>query len=154
MSAGKRLLGVDYGRVRVGLAVSDPDHKFSFPLATYERRGAERDAVYFRTLVSQEEIGGLVVGLPVHLSGDEGEKALEARAFGTWLAATTGLPVVYYDERFTTVQAEAALWDAGLTHKKRKSRRDMVAAQILLQTYLDAGCPADAAPGPLGDEGR
>ncbi len=149
MSAAKRLLGVDYGQVRVGLAVSDPDRKFSFPLTTYERKGAERDAVYFRSLVSQEEIAGLVVGLPVHLDGREGEKAVEARAFGAWLLVATGLPVVFYDERFTTVQAEAALWEAGLTHKKRKSRRDMVAAQILLQTYLDAGCPAEAPPGAL-----
>ena len=149
MSTGKRLLGVDYGQVRVGLAVSDPDRKFSFPLGMCERRGAQHDAAYFRSVVEQEDVGGLVVGLPVHLDGREGEKAVEARAFGTWLASTTGLPVVFYDERFTTVQAEAALWQAGLTHKKRKSRRDMVAAQILLQTYLDAGCPAEAPPGAL-----
>ena len=56
---------------------------------------------------------------------------------------------MYWDERFTTVEAEAALWDAGLTHKQRKRRRDKVAAQMLLQTYLDAGCPADPKAGPL-----
>jgi putative Holliday junction resolvase len=149
VSAGKRLLGVDYGQVRVGLAVSDPDRKFAFPLATYERQGPERDATHFRALVEQEDIGGLVVGLPVHLSGREGQKAGEARTFGTWLATATRLPVVFFDERFTTVLAEAALWDAGLTHKKRKARRDKVAAQILLQAYLDAGCPPEVAPGPL-----
>jgi putative Holliday junction resolvase len=59
------------------------------------------------------------------------------------------LPVVYWDERFTTVEAEAALWSAGLTHKRRKARRDSVAAQILLQSYLDAGCPPDPVAGPL-----
>jgi putative Holliday junction resolvase len=149
VSAGKKILAVDYGQVRVGLAVSDPDRKFAFPLATYERRGAERDAAHFRALVSQEDVGGLLVGLPVHLDGREGQKAAEARAFGAWLAATTGLPVLFYDERFTTVQAESALWDAGLTHRKRRSRRDMVAAQILLQTYLDAGCPPEQAPRAL-----
>jgi putative Holliday junction resolvase len=149
VSAATRLLGVDFGNVRVGLSVSDPDRKFAFPLATYERRGPEADAAYFRSLAVREGIGGLVVGLPVHLSGDEGRKAIEARSFGAWLAATTGLPVVFYDERFTTVQAEAALWEAGLTHKKRKARRDKVAAQILLQAYLDAGCPPEAPPGPL-----
>jgi putative Holliday junction resolvase len=140
---------VDYGQVRVGLAVSDPDRKFAFPLCTYERQGPERDAVFFRALVPREDVGGLVVGLPVHLSGREGQKAAEARTFGAWLATTTGLPVVFYDERFTTVLAEAALWDAGLTHKKRKSRRDKVAAQMLLQAYLDAGCPEEAPPGAL-----
>jgi len=144
-----RLLGVDYGSVRVGLAVSDPDRKFAFPLALYERRGREADEAHFRALVVAEEVAGLVVGLPVHLSGDEGQKAGEARAFGQWLGQVTGLPVAFYDERFTTVQAESALWSAGLTHKKRRQRRDMVAAQILLQTYLDAGCPTDSVAGPL-----
>jgi putative Holliday junction resolvase len=59
------------------------------------------------------------------------------------------LPVVYADERFTTVEAESALWTAGLTHRKRKARRDRVAAQIMLQAFLDAGCPAQEAPGAL-----
>lgn len=146
-----RLLGVDYGAVRVGLSVSDPDRKFAFPLTTYERRGREQDAAYFREVVAEEEIGGLVVGLPVHLSGQEGAKAVEARAFGSWLTETTGLPVIYWDERFTTVEAESALWSAGLTHKQRKFRRDRVAAQILLQAYLDAGCPAEPELGPLDE---
>jgi putative Holliday junction resolvase len=144
-----RLLGVDYGTVRVGLAVSDPDRKIAFPLATYERRGKEADAAFFRQMVEAEEIATLVVGLPVHLSGREGQKAGEARLFGTWLTNVTGLPVVYWDERFTTTQAESALWEAGLTHKRRKQRRDRVAAQMMLQAYLEAGCPTDAQIGPL-----
>ena len=144
-----RLLGVDFGTVRVGLAVSDPDRKLAFPLEVRERRDREADATYFRELVRREEVAGLGVGLPVHLDGREGEKALQARAFGAWLAEATGLPVVFYDERFTTVQAEGALWEAGLTHRRRRQRRDKVAAQMLLQAYLDAGCPAEHAPGPL-----
>lgn len=150
MSGRTALLGVDTGTVRVGLAISDPDRKIAFPLVIYERKGRDRDAAYFRTLVEKERVGGLVVGLPVHTNGQEGVKAQEAREFGGWLAGLTGLPVAYWDERFTTVQAESALWAAGLTHKRRKERRDKVAAQMLLQGYLDAGCPADAAPpGPL-----
>ena len=148
MSAG-RLLGVDYGEVRVGLAVSDPDRKIAFPLAIYTRQGRERDAVYFRAVVKEEAVFGLVIGLPVHMSGDEGEKAAAARTFGAWLVETTGLPATFWDERFTTVEAEAALWAAGLTHKQRKARRDKVAAQILLQAYLDAGCPVAPVAGPL-----
>jgi putative Holliday junction resolvase len=136
--------------VRIGLSISDPDRKFAFPLATYERVNRESDAAYFRQVIAEESIGGLVVGLPVHLDGSEGQKAAEARAFGRWLGETTGLPVVYYDERFTTVEAESALWNAGLTHKKRKQRRDRVAAQMLLQAYLDAGCPPEPQAGPLG----
>lgn len=149
MTAHPCLLGVDYGTVRVGLAKSDPDRKIAFPLATYTRANRERDADYFRQLVETEEIGQIVVGLPVHLDGHEGRKAVEARAFGTWLGEVAGLAIVFWDERFTTVEAEAHLWSAGLTHKRRKARRDRVAAQILLQSYLDAGCPAESSPGPL-----
>jgi putative Holliday junction resolvase len=143
------LLGVDYGSVRVGLAVSDPERKIAFPLTTYTRRGRRQDGDYFRALAREEQVVKLVVGLPVHVNGREGQKAREARAFGAWLGETTGLPVVFWDERFTTVEAESALWDAGLTHKKRKERRDRVAAQMLLQAYLDAGCPSEPGTGPL-----
>jgi putative Holliday junction resolvase len=149
VTAPARVLGVDYGSVRVGLAVSDPDRKLAFPLTTYARRTRDLDAEFFRALVAEEGAGLILVGLPVHTDGTEGQKAREARAFGRWLAEATGLPVAFFDERFTTAQAESALWEAGLTHKKRKERRDRVAAQILLQTYLDAGCPADEGAGPL-----
>lgn len=149
MTARTRLLGVDYGSVRLGLAVSDAERRLASPLAVHQRQGRERDVEYFRVLVETEEIGAIVVGLPVHLDGREGQKATEARAFGAWLAETTGLPVKFWDERFSTVEAESALWQAGLTHKKRKARRDRVAAQILLQAYLDAGCPDESAAGPL-----
>jgi len=144
-----RLLGVDYGQVRVGLAICDPERIIASPLTTYQRRDAERDAVYFRALMKAEEVGGLVVGLPVHLSGREGEKAAEARVFGTWLANTTHLPLIFWDERFTTREAEGHLKSAGLSHQRRKERRDRVAAQILLQSYLDAGCPGEQTIGPL-----
>jgi putative Holliday junction resolvase len=146
-----RLLGLDYGSVRIGLAVTDPERKFAFPLATYARRDRDKDAAYFRQTVEQEEIGALVVGLPVHLSGREGQKAAEARAFGQWLGEVTGLPVVLWDERFTSVEAEGFLLEAGLTNKRRKARRDRVAAQILLQSYLDAGCPTETTPRSLDD---
>ena len=77
---------------------------------------------------------------------------LGARAFGQWLSAITGRPVVYFDERYSTVEAEHRLLDAGLTRQKRKARRDKLAAQIVLQAYLDAGCPElEATPAPLAD---
>jgi putative Holliday junction resolvase len=141
VSTGTRLLGVDYGSVRIGLAVTDPERKISFPLATYPRRNREEDACYFRKVVDEEAISQIVVGLPIHLDGREGTKAMEARAFGEWLADATDRPVVFWDERFTTVEAEEHLWSAGLTHRQRKIRRDKLAAQILLQSFLDAGCP-------------
>lgn len=149
MTAPGRVLGVDYGSVRVGLAVSDAERKIASPLATFQRRNAKQDAAALGELVQREEVRQIVVGLPVHLDGREGVKAAEARAFGAWLAEITGLPVQFWDERFTTVEAESSLWTAGLTHKQRKARRDRVAAQILLQAYLDAGCPENQLPGAL-----
>ncbi len=149
MSAAGRLLGVDFGRVRLGLAISDPQRRIASPLETCTRRDAEQDARFFRRLVQEEEVVGLVVGLPVHLSGREGELARAARQFGQWLHDLTGLPLVFWDERFSTVEAESALWAAGLTHKQRQARRDRLAAQIVLQAYLDAGCPGEWTPGPL-----
>jgi putative Holliday junction resolvase len=140
MSAGK-ILAIDSGRVRLGLAISDVDRKFSFPLETYTRRDPAKDLAHLRAVVAEEGIAMLLVGLPIHNDGREGDSVREARALGDWLAAELALPVRYYDERFTTVQAEALLWNAGLTHAQRKARRDRVAAQILLQTYLEAGCP-------------
>jgi putative Holliday junction resolvase len=151
VTARRRLLGVDYGTVRVGLAVSDTERKIASPLETYRRRGRARDAVYFQGLIERQEVAEIVVGLPVHLDGREGQKAREARAFGSWLAASTALPVLFWDERFSTVEAEGMLWYAGLTHKRRKERRDRVAAQVLLQSYLDAGCPGEQPIRPLDD---
>src|SRR5262249_30930929 len=136
-----RLLGVDFGTVRVGLAVSRPHRKIASPLASYVRQSRERDGAFFRRLADEERVGAIVIGLPVHNDGREGVKAKEARTFGRWLAEVTGRPVTFWDERFTTVEAEGFLLEAGLTHKRRKERRDRVAAQILLQGYLDAGCP-------------
>lgn len=144
-----RLLGVDYGTVRVGLAVTDADRIIASPLEVRERKGVEADAAYFRQLVEREQIGGIVVGLPLHTTGREGVKAVEARAFGAWLAEITRLPVVFADERFSTAFAESALWAAGLTHKKRKQRRDAVAAQVILQAFLEAGCPPEVMVKPL-----
>jgi putative Holliday junction resolvase len=145
------LLGVDYGTVRIGLAITDADRIIASPLAIRERQGDDRDAAFFRDLVEREQIGGLVVGLPLHTTGHEGAKAAEARAFGEWLTKVTGLNVVFADERFSTTFAESALWEAGLSHKKRKARRDAVAAQVMLQAFLDAGCPAEVVVKPLQD---
>lgn len=150
MSQGP-LLGIDFGTVRIGLAISDPDRKIAFPLTTYTRVGTAADTAFFCHQVAKQNVVGLVLGLPVHLDGREGHKAIEARAFGQWLEKITRLPVVFFDERFTTAQAEAALWQAGLTHQRRKERRDRVAAQIMLQAYLDAGCPTNPTALPFDD---
>jgi putative Holliday junction resolvase len=138
-----RLLGIDYGTKRVGLALSNPDQTIATPLETMPRRDASQDGRYLKKVVVEYSIVGLVVGLPVHMSGAEGAKAREARAFGQWAAESTKLPVAFHDERFTTAMAEEQLWEAQLTHKQRKARRDKVAAQMLLQAYLDSDRSGD-----------
>src|SRR5579875_1147665 len=142
MSTGQaRVLGIDFGTRRVGAAVSDPRRKIATPLEVYERRDAAQDARHYRALVAEHDVDLVVIGLPLHTSGQEGTSAKQARAWGSWLAMETGLAVVYHDERFSTVDAEERLIAAGVKRQGRKQRRDMLAAQILLQHYLDAGCP-------------
>ena len=108
-----RILGFDFGTRRVGAAVSDPGRTMAFPLEVYEPRGPEPDARHYRELVLENEIERIVVGLPLHTSGREGDLASRARRFGDWLASVTARPVVYYDERYTTVEAERTLIDDG-----------------------------------------
>jgi putative holliday junction resolvase len=146
-----RLLAIDPGKVRLGLAISDAERRLASPLLTLTRRDPDQDARALKKIVDDEEVGLIVIGLPVHLDGKEGEQAKAARQLGAWLHEVTALPCVFFDERFTTFEAESSLWNAGLTHKKRKERRDQVAAQILLQTFLEAGCPMQSQAEPFDE---
>ncbi|MDR0522443.1 MAG: Holliday junction resolvase RuvX [Planctomycetaceae bacterium] len=135
-----KIAGIDYGTVRIGIAVSDPDRILASPCETYVRQSPEKDAAYFRRFADEERISLFVIGLPLHLSGDVSEKAEEVLRFGKWLKNVTGKEIDYYDERYTSVEAERLLREAKLTNKKRKERRDKLAAQILLSGYLENGC--------------
>jgi putative Holliday junction resolvase len=151
LPASGRIAGIDYGTVRIGVAVSDADRTIASPYENYTRRGPEQDARRFRRLVDEEGIVLFVVGLPVHLDGRESQKSAEAREFGAWLAGVTGVPVDFFDERFTTAEAEQFLLDAQLTSKRRKRRMDMLAAQIMLAAYLESRRKGRGEPGPLDD---
>jgi putative Holliday junction resolvase len=147
-----RVLGLDFGTRRVGAAVSDPRRLIATPLEVYERRDQAQDARHYQHLVREHEVDRIVIGLPVHTGGREGTSASLARTFGDWLAGVTGLSVTYHDERYTTVEAEDVLIASGMKRKKRQGLRDMLAARILLQTFLDAGCPTTEVPAtPLAD---
>ncbi len=141
------LLGIDYGTKRIGLSECDPDRVIASPLGTeFNSIGKE---IFFTELIARSKFVGIVVGLPLHANGEESPMSREARAFARWLADLTKLPVVMWDERFTSSAAEDALREAKLTMKKRKAKVDRVAAQMILQGFLDAGCPAggsDAVP--------
>lgn len=141
------MAGIDYGTVRLGIALSDARRSIASPHENYTRRSPRADAEHFRRLVAEEGVSLFVVGLPVHLDGRESQKSREARRFGQWLQEATGVAVEFFDERFTTAEAEQALAAAELTSAQRKARRDMLAAQILLTAYLESAGATDAPAG-------
>ena len=142
---------IDYGDVRIGVALTDAERTMALPHATYERRSAAADAQWFRRLVQEYRVTLFVVGLPVHLDGRESQKSRTARQFAQWLTTETGVPCLFFDERFTTAEAEEDLRGRGFTARQRKARRDMLAAQILLRDFLAGGCQGHEAPGGLDD---
>lgn len=146
-----RIAGIDYGTVRIGIATADAAVGIAGPYATYTRKGEAADARYFQRLATDEGIDRFVVGLPVHLSGFESKKSLEARAFGAWLADQTGVRVEYFDERFTSADADEVLGAANLTKKQRAARRDQLAAQIMLTAYLESGGRGQDTLQPIDD---
>lgn len=144
-----RIAAVDYGTVRIGIALSNASRTLASPYEIYARRSPDRDAEYFQKLVKNEAIALFVVGLPVLGHGGESQKSIEAQSFGKWLTAQTGVAVEYFDERYTSVFAEQLLQEAGLTKKRRKERLDKLAAQILLTAYLESPTRGQTGPGAL-----
>jgi len=128
-----RTLGLDYGERRIGVAVSDPTNSFAQPLETLEGgRVFER----LTELIAEYDVGRLVVGLPLQMDGRAGTQAELARGFGKRIAAHTGLPVSYVDERLTSAEATRVLNAAGGKPGRNKGRVDRVAAALLLGTFL------------------
>ncbi len=144
-----RIAGIDYGTVRIGIALADTEVGIAGPFQNYSRRSAALDAEFFATLTKAEQIGRFIIGLPVHLDGGESQKSTEARTFGDWLGNATGVPIEYFDERFTTAEAELVLGAANLTKKQKQARRDQIAAQIMLTAYLEAGARDQTDPGAI-----
>jgi putative Holliday junction resolvase len=141
----ERILAIDYGRVRHGLAVSDGLGLAAHPLPVLARRTVERDLAALRSVIADRDIRRLVLGLPIDMSGTEGPMAKEVRLFGASLEAALGLPLLYEDERLSTDEAEARLKDQGLRPSDRKRRRDSLAAAIILEAVL---AREQAAPQP------
>ncbi|HEU4318828.1 MAG TPA: Holliday junction resolvase RuvX [Acidimicrobiia bacterium] len=129
-----RILGVDYGSKRIGLAISDGIGLTARPLQTI-RRGELQSTL--RGLAEEYDIGEVVIGLPRSLSGNEGESAVAARELAAEIQEILGVEAHFVDERFTTRLAESALLESGMKRRERKETVDRVAAAIILQTYLD-----------------
>jgi putative Holliday junction resolvase len=134
-----RIVGIDPGQARIGIAVSDEAGSIAFPRATVSARGSDEEAAKrVRDALGDEEVSFAVVGLPLRLDGTEGEAARRARAFGAVLGRALGVSVVYWDERLTTVAAERSQRELGRRGRKRREVVDQSAAALLLQGYLDA----------------
>ena len=139
-----RALGLDVGSKTIGLALSDPDRTIASAWETLARRGQREDAEAVVARVVAERVGHVVVGMPLELDGRAGRRAKAVQRFVEELEGRLGaLPeaveVVAWDERFSTAGAERALLEADLSRRKRKAKIDAMAAQFILQGWLDAG---------------
>ena len=140
LSRPMRVLGIDLGAKRIGLAMSDAGATIASPHGVLERHGGKRDLTALSKLVQEHNVERIVVGLPIHMDGRRGPEAEAAEKFAAQLADATGLEVDMIDERWTTVEAERALREMGKTGRKGRQRKqhvDAVAASILLRTYLE-----------------
>jgi putative Holliday junction resolvase len=134
-------LAIDLGDKTIGLAVSDALGITAQGLATLERHGGRRDLDAVRAVCVEREVGRIVVGLPRNMDGSEGPRALKSRAFARGLQEALALPVFFWDERLTTAEAERLLISADVSRAKRAKVIDKLAAQLILQGWLEAGCP-------------
>lgn len=132
-----KIISLDIGTVRIGIATSDIMEIIASAYEVYRRKNFEADVKYLADLVSKLGAGEIVIGLPLKLDGSEGQSVEMARSFGERLSDITGIPVIYQDERLSTVSAERILIESGMRREKRKDKIDSVAATIILQTYLD-----------------
>ena len=132
-----RVLGLDLGDARIGVAISDDRRRIAVPLGTV-RTGAPADVKAIADLVHGHGVTLVVVGHPLHLSGEAGERAHHAERFAEALDAFLGVPVVLQDERLSSVEADRALRGAGASGRERRRTVDRSAATVILQAWLDA----------------
>ena len=146
-----RVLGIDFGERRIGVALSDPTGTLASPLPTVKRRAGKRPPLAILVGIAETHgVEALVLGLPLTLRGEESEWTAEIRRVGAALSERTGLPVHFVDERFTSVLGERAVRSVGLPKRKReeKERVDAAAAVLILQRWLDRRSPPTEPVGP------
>jgi putative holliday junction resolvase len=132
-----RVLALDLGKRRIGLALSDELGITAQGLETLQRSNIREDLARLAQLASEKNVALILMGNPLHMSGHEGRQAAYARDFGERLREATGLPIEYRDERLTTVEAQRVLRQSGISIQKRAKAVDRLAAVILLESYLD-----------------
>ncbi len=153
MMAGRRIMALDPGTKRIGVALSDELGWTAQPLETIERKGLDKDLARIRRLAEIHEVGRILMGFPVRTDGSLGPEAQAVQQFIEQVGAATALPVVAWDERLTSKAAEDLLIQANVSRRKRKGTVDRVAAAILLQSYLDNMAGGDPVGHDTGDSG-
>lgn len=137
-SERKRILALDLGKKRIGVALSDPLGITAQGLPTLQRSNIREDLAALRQIAVENEVSFILMGHPLHMTGREGRQAEYTRDFAERLAAYTGLEVRLWDERLTTVEAQRVLKESGISIAKRAKAVDKLSAQILLQSFLSA----------------
>ena len=133
-----RVLGLDYGRKRIGLSISDENACLASPLPFYKRVYLRKDLYALATIAKEQHAGTLVIGLPLNMDGTKGKMAREVEAFARELQAVVKRPVELYDERLSSAEAERVLLEGHVKRQKRRQLRDGLAATVILQGFLDS----------------
>jgi putative Holliday junction resolvase len=133
-----RILAIDLGEKRVGLALSDELELTAAPLEVVDFKNTQTLLDHICALIKRKVLRAVVIGLPLNMDGSRGEKAQEAEAFAELLKEAANLPVILWDERLTSRQAQRVLLEGGVSRTQRKRTTDKVAAAVLLQSYLDS----------------
>jgi putative holliday junction resolvase len=136
-----RVLALDLGKKRIGMALSDELGVTAQGLETLERTNIREDLARISQLAAEKRVSLILMGNPLHMNGREGRQAEYARDFGERLRAASGIPVEFWDERLTTVAAQRVLRESGISIEKRARAVDRLAAVILLESYLDSRNP-------------
>ena len=132
-----RTMGLDYGSVRIGVAISDPSGIIAQPKNYLEAKPKKKCLIKIAAICKELQITQIVIGLPKHMNGDEGISAKAARLLGAAIVEVTDLPVDFLDERFTTISANNLLTESNIKAPQKKEKIDSIAAAIILQNYLD-----------------
>lgn len=133
-----RTLAIDFGDVRIGFAQTDPLEIIAIGLESYKRKTLSEDIQHILEIIKNNQIGKIVMGLPINMDGTEGPRVEKTRQFVQELQKFTDIEVIMQDERLTTVTAEEILIESGMRREKRKDYIDKVAATIILQSYLNS----------------
>ncbi len=130
-------MGIDFGGKRIGIAFSDPSATIASAREVYESRGEVKDIAYLAELAKLQQVKKVVFGLPLNADGSESEQTIKTKLFAEAFSAKSGIEIAFEDERFTSLEAEELLKEAKMNWKERKKVLDMVAAEIILQNYLN-----------------